>query len=77
MVCGGVSKASGVSQSVQEDACQCCPFGRVCATAYLHTQRDRLTLSAMRQGTETHVNTQTPDPALHFPAHVNSAQWSG
>ncbi len=51
MVCGGISEASGVSQSVQEYACQCCPFGRIRATAYLHTPCDRLPLSAMRQGT--------------------------
>ena len=50
MVCGGVSKASGVSQSVQEYACQCCPFSRVGATAYLHTPCERLTWSAIRQG---------------------------
>ena len=50
MVCGGISEASGVSQSVQEYACQSCPFSRVCATAYLHTPCDRLPLSAVRQG---------------------------
>ena len=51
MVCGGIGEASSVSQSVQEYACQCCPFSRVRATAYLHTPCDRSPLIAMRQST--------------------------